>query len=173
MGLVASWEEFLERALVRYVAGVSTTSGYAPTPKFGIATDLNHAYQILSRDAGFNPDVNFLKVTDPKWVDSTADFIFSSHPFGILHANIWLLSCASDIRNRVAHESRKCKIAFKKTAIAFLQPTNNTLSQGFGPGALLEGPVLRHFPQRAIQGGLSHFDAYCAFFERLAKHIVP
>ena len=37
LGLYSSWEEFLERSLVRYVAGATTSKGYSPTPKYGLA----------------------------------------------------------------------------------------------------------------------------------------
>ena len=35
MGVVSAWDEFLERTLVRYVAGAVTDSGYAPTAYSG------------------------------------------------------------------------------------------------------------------------------------------
>lgn len=55
MGVIAAWEEFLERTLVRYVAGATTDSGHAATPKFGRATSISHAYELLSQDANYDP----------------------------------------------------------------------------------------------------------------------
>ena len=50
MGIIAAWDEFLERSLVRYVAGATTDSGYSPSHKHGRANNLTHAYRILSQN---------------------------------------------------------------------------------------------------------------------------
>ncbi|WP_296727818.1 hypothetical protein [Variovorax sp.] len=173
MGVVSAWEEFIERSLVRYVAGAQTDTGYAPIQKVGRADNIQHAYELLSQDSGYNPLKNYLKVSDAKWVRRTADFYFSAHPYSCLQSQTDFLKHASSIRNRVAHSSEKCRASFKDTAVYFLQPANGNLVQGFGPGALLLLPVQRHFSQQAIQAGLSHFDAYMDGYEVLANQIVP
>lgn len=173
MGMVAAWEEFLELVLVRYVAGAATASGYRPTPKYGLANSIQHSYELVSQDSRYDQFKDYLKVTDPKWVTQRADFFFSAHPFGVLTTKTDLIKHATSIRNRIAHESDKCKSDFKDTAIHFLQPTNNTLTQGYGPGKLLLEPVQRHFGQSVVQRKLDHFDAYTELFEQLANDIVP
>lgn len=173
MGVVASWEEFLEMALVRYVAGAKTKSGYAPTPKFGLAISIQHAYEVISNNAKYDPAKDYLKVTEPKWVTNTADFFFSVHGFAGVKASADLLGHATSIRNRVAHSSEKCRLEFKKTAIHFLAPPDDKLAKGYGPGDLLMEPVARHFGQLAIQQNKNHFMAYADLFEKLAVAAVP
>lgn len=173
MGMVAAWEEFLERVLVRYVAGAKTNTNYSPTPKVGKAKGIPHAYEILSQNPNFSPQKNFLKVTDVTWITKTADFLFTQHPFSCLTQKVSVLKHASAIRNRIAHDSEKCKEDFKKTALHFLQPQNGQLVQGFGPGALLRAPVRRDFDQVLIAQSTSHFDAYADLFRQLASNIAP
>jgi hypothetical protein len=173
MGVVSTWEEFLERTLTRYVAGAIADSGYRPTHKYGTADNISHAYEILSQDANYDPQKNYLKVSDPRWVWRMADFFFSSHPYGCLSQMADLLKAANSIRNRVAHDSEKCRVDFKATAVWFTQPAHNILKQGYGPGALLETAVQRHFGQQATQVGRNHFQAYMQLYEGLAMSIVP
>src|SRR4051794_9564130 len=60
MGVVAAWEEFLERSLVRYLAGARTASGYRPIPKHGAANNIQHAYELLSQDPNYDATRNYL-----------------------------------------------------------------------------------------------------------------
>ncbi len=173
MGLIASWEEFLERTMVRYVTGSRTNSGYVPTLKAGKANSIDHAYELLSMDPNYEPNKSYLKVTDTRWVRRVADFYFSAHPYGCLQNKTDLLRHASNIRNRVAHDSTKCKADFKKTAIYFLQPGNGQLPQGYAPGQLLSAPVQRHFGQLAINQEQTHLRAYADLFRDLSRQIVP
>lgn len=173
MGVVASWEEFLERALVRYIAGAKTKAGYMPTPKFGRATNLEHAYQVISGNSKFNNEKDYLKVSDPRWVTNTADFHFSTHGFSDVKLKSDLLGYATAIRNRVAHSSEKCRADFKATAIHFLAPPNGKLTRGYGPGDLLMATVARHFGQPVIQAGKTHFEAYLDLYKLLAGKVVP
>ena len=119
MGMIAAWEEFLDRSLVRYVAGATTNCGNSPTAKFGLANNIAHAYELLSQDNKYDPQKNYLNVTDPKWVWTTADFFFKKHPYSCLQSKADLLRHGSSIRNRVAHSSEKCRADFKNTAIIF------------------------------------------------------
>ena len=173
MGVVSAWEEFLERTLVRYAAGAKCASTYAPTPKFGLANSMDHAYIVLSQNPGFNSTKDYLKANDPRWVRSTAEFLFSTHPYGCLQNKTELIKHASSIRNRVAHNSTKCRADFKATAIYFTQPPNDTLPQGYNPGKLLLSTVTRHFDRHSIQQRISHIAAYFRMFELMADEIVP
>lgn len=173
MGMVSAWEEFIERSLVRYVAGAQTDGNYSPTHKYGQADTITHAYELLSQDANYDPEKKYLKVSDPRWVWRTADFFFQRHPYGCLQSKSHLLKHANSIRNRVAHDSLKCKAEFKATVLYFLQPHGGLLTRGYGPGILLLEPIQRHFSQQAVQGRLSHFDAYVDLYESLANAIVP
>ena len=173
MGLIASWEEFLERTLVRYVTGAKTANNYEPELKVGRANTIEHAYALLSMDANYNPDKSYLKVTDTPWLRKVADFYFSAHPYTCLQNQTNLLKNANSIRNRVAHDSTKCKADFKAVAIYFLQPANNKLTQGYGPAKLLLAPVQRHFGQAAVHQHKTHLAAYADLFRDLAKQIVP
>ena len=173
MGIIAAWEEFLERTLVRYVAGARTDRGYSPTHKHGRANSLQHGYKILSRDVNYDPKKHYLKVSDPKWVTTIASFYFRSHPYVSLESKAGLLKKANSIRNRIAHDSEKCKSDFRKAAVFFLEPPGGVLKQGSGPGALLQEKVQRHFSEQTIHVGRTHFQAYVELYETLAKKIVP
>lgn len=173
MAVVASWEEFLERSLVRYLTGAKTDRGYEPNLKVGRADTIQHAYELLSRDPNYDPEKSYLKVSDPRWVRTVSDFFFSSHPYNCLLNSTALIGHANSIRNRVAHDSTKCKAEFKATAIYFLQPQGDQLKQGYGPASLLQEPVVRHFGQNAIAQQQSHFDAYIDLYRQMASAIVP
>jgi len=172
MGVVASWEEFLELTLVRYIAGAKTESGYSPDPKFGQAPSLQHAYQALSSNPKYDPQKDCLKVSDPKWVTNSADFYFSQHGYAEVKAKSGLLLHASAIRNRVAHSSTKCKDDFKTTSLYFLDPPSGKLRQGYGPGDLLQETAQRHFGQPTIQARKTHFEAFIDLYQTLAGRIV-
>ncbi|MBU2801369.1 hypothetical protein HF288_06180 [Acidithiobacillus caldus] len=173
MGVIAAWEEFLERTLIRYLAGAKTNTGYTATPKFGRANNLGHAYELLSQDPNYDPSKHYLKVSDARWVWRTADFFFSQHQYKLLQSKCDLLSNANLIRNRIAHDSDKCKAGFKSAAIWFLQPTNGNLTKGFSPGELLLSIATRNFGNPLNGAGVSHFEAYMRTYEDLAKGIVP
>ncbi|QDU86631.1 hypothetical protein Pla163_37820 [Planctomycetes bacterium Pla163] len=173
MGVVSAWEEFLERTLVRYLAGASADSGYSPALKHGSANSLAHAYEVLSLNVDYNPQRDYLKASDARWVWRTADFFFSSHPYGALNNKADLLKNASRIRNRIAHDSEKCKSDFRVAALWFLQPANGQLTQGYGPGSLLLDTAQRNFGNQINQAGISHFEAYMRAFESLAGSVVP
>jgi hypothetical protein len=173
MGLVSSWEEFIERSLVRYVAGAQSSSGFSPKPKVGIADDIGDAYIRLTQDVDYDPQKKYLKTSDPKWIHKTGAFFFSKNPFICIKSKIELLEDANCIRNRVAHESIKCKTDFKKVAVKFLNIKNDRLTQGFSAGQLLLKTVERHFGQTSIDKKQSHFIAYASLYRSLAKEIIP
>ena len=160
MGVVSAWEEFLERTLVRYLAATVTDSGYSPDHKFGSANSIGHAYELLSQNVDYDPQKHYLKVNDPRWVIRTADFFFGHHSYSVLANEIALLRSAQAIRNRIAHNSEKCRSYFRDAALWFVQRRNNQLRQGYGPGALLVDTTSRHFNQQIIRGNCTHFIAY-------------
>lgn len=173
MGLVSSWEEFVERSLVRYIAGAQSKSGFSPKPKVGIADNIDVAYKHLAKEVDYNPQKNYLKTSNPKWIYENGRFFFSKNPFNCINSKIELLEDANKIRNRVAHESKKCKADFKKVAIRFLNITDDRLTKGFSVGQLLLKPVERHFGKAAIDKEHSHFTAYANLYKSLAKEIIP
>ena len=173
MGVVSAWEEFLERTLVRYLAAAATDSGYHPNPKYGSANSIGHAYELLSQNIDYDPQKHYLKVSDPRWVTRTADFFFSRHSYTVLENNIALLRAAQMIRNRIAHDSEKCRSDFKTSALWLIRPPNDTLQHGYGPGALLVDTARRHFKRQIIRSNCSHFIAYMELYESLANAIVP
>jgi len=173
MGLVATWEEFLVRSLARYLTGAKTDSGYKPTTKAGVAETISHAYALLSLDPEYKPAKSYLKLTDVKSLLCVANFYFSAHPYGCLQEHNEIIKYAIYVRNRVAHDSEKCKMDFKSAAIYFLCPPDGQLKQGYTPAALLQEPVRRHFGRQAVDLGKTHFCAYSDLFRQLAEKIVP
>lgn len=171
MGMISAWEEFLERTLVRYIAGAITTGGYRPALKVGQASSIEHAYQVISQKSNYDPEKDYLKVSDPGWVLSTCEFFFRVHPYGCIRNNADLIKKANLIRNRVAHHSTKCKTDFKTVALHFMQFQNGKLPQSYGPGNLLLEQATRHFGQQAQNG--NYFTACARRFEWMANQIVP
>lgn len=173
MGVLSSWEEFLERCLVRYMAGAGTTS-YTPSLKVGCADNIPHSYQLLSEQGSYDPSKDYLKISDTYWVLMKAKFYFDNgKPFDILQDLSEKINDANKIRNRVAHSSTKCKADFKKVAIKLLSINTGKLSQGFSAGNLLLSKADRHFGQSAKNRGITFFEAYMEFFEDTAKRLVP
>lgn len=172
MGVVSSWEEFLERTFVRYLAGAES-SNFKPILKVGRADNLKHSYQLLAGEPKYDSAKDYLKVSEPKWVLMKAKFYFKDgKPYDVLDRENDRLLDANKIRNRVAHSSQKCKNDFKEVAIKFLDIRNGTLIQGLGAGDLLLKPAERHFGQSAKDRRITFFAAYMEFYENLANKIV-
>jgi hypothetical protein len=173
MGMVAAWEEFVERVLVRYAAGALAAGGYAPTPNGKLSTSIDGAYILVSGKPNFDPKTQFLKVTNPNWVMATANRIFSKHFFGVLGGKSLLIEYASLIRNRVAHSSEKCRLDFKKTAVLFLRPPGGRLRQGYGAGDLLMESAAAVFSASVRSAQATNFGAFAATFSAMAQVMVP
>lgn len=173
LGIVSNWEEFLEASLVRYLAGATIANRNVINLKHGRAENLSHSRALLSMNPDYNANSDYLNFTNTRWLLKRADFYFASHPYTCLVNNNDLLKRATVIRNRIAHDSSKCKADFKDTAIYFLQPENENLIQGFGPASLLRSPVERHFGARAIQQNKTHIEAYFDLYRDLSGEIVP
>lgn len=176
LGLVSNWEEFLEQSFVRYMAGAKAKNGYAPKLRLGKASDIAHAYHVVSGDSKFDPTKNYSKFGAPKWViDSARIYFDSGSPYAPrMQAYIEPLESAVKIRNRVAHNSEKCREDFKKVARTHLglQP-NAKLTQGYSAGDLLMQAPVAIFNQKIKDKFDSYFETYCGLFTYLANQIVP
>lgn len=173
MGVVSSWEDFLEQTMVRYLAGAKSKSGFGAPHKVGLAKSILHAYRVISREAKYDPKRNYLSWTCPSEVLSRADFFFVGGapyhaPIQQFHANV---QRAISIRNRVAHASEKCKADFKIVACEFLNVAK--LTKSYGAGDLLQAPAARHFGKAVANSGKIYLEAYLDMFEAMAKKIVP
>lgn len=175
MGIVSAWEEFIERSLIRYLAGATTATGYSPQYKLGPASSLQHAYQALTGDPSHNPARHYVSWNDPGAVVNLALVFFEGgHPYhGPLTTRHQKFKDATKLRNRVAHQSDKCRSDFKEVALRFNGlPTNGKLKQGYRVGDLLLETAQRHFGQSAASRGLTFFEAYCEVFRTAAGQIV-
>jgi hypothetical protein len=169
MGIVSSWEEFLEQTLVRYLCGAKS-KGFLSL-RLSRCKSIHHAYQLLSSDPDYEPSKRFLNWNSPEQVVKKAALFLSG---GGTYSNALTtykeaLLYATRIRNRVAHSSSKASSQFIETAKTLLQ--SSRLTQGYRVGdLLLTSPKnVANIPL----GKSTYFDAYVQLFEQLAKSIVP
>jgi hypothetical protein len=89
-----------------------------------------------------------------------------------MHAYIEPLQAAVKMRNRVAHNSEKCRSEFKKVAKTHLalQPTA-ALKQGFSVGDLLLKKPVAVFNTKVKAKYQTYFAAYCDLYRYLALQI--
>jgi len=174
LGLVANWEEFLEQSFVRYLAGAKSKVGGSPPLRLGKASGISHAYHVLSGDPGYDPARNYSKFGEPKWVIDTARIYFETGaPYATrMTAYLEALQAAVKMRNRVAHNSEKCREDFKKIARTHLaiSPTAK-LTQGFSVGDLLMKKPVAIFSNKVKARYSTYFDAYCGLYRYLALNI--
>lgn len=173
LGVVSAWEEFLEQTLVRYLMGAQSSNGYAPTLRGNKALSISEAFRELAQNQQYHPARSYLNSGQPGWGIDQANRLFSAHSYQCIQNRIDLLRKAVDIRNRVAHRSRKSRTLFENAARWFLCPASGVLSQSFSPGALLGMPVQRHFGNTVSQTGSTHFEAYLDLYKSLAISIAP
>lgn len=173
MGLVSSWEEFLELSLVRYLAGAQSNSGFSPSGKNKIANSIPHAYKILSQNKKFDPKKQYLKKSGPSWVYDTGEIFFNENPFDCIHKNIERLKDATLIRNRVAHKSDKCRADFIGIAVKLLKFKDNKLPQGYTVGTFLQTKATSGFGKKSKSSNKNYFNAYADLYKCLAIKIVP
>ncbi len=173
MGVVASWEDFLEQVLVRYLAGAKTDSGYQPTLRMGATSGIAHSYEVIMGDPKFNPYKNYIGFGSPNDVINAAKlFLDHGQPFqNVIHPKIETLKNAVRIRNRTAHSSSKCITDFVDTAKKMLG--QDKLRQSYRPADLLEAKAERGFGNSAKDRGITYFEALMEMYEDLAKGIVP
>lgn len=172
--IVIGWEDFVEAVFVRYLAGASAPSGYVPSLRLAAAKSLGHAYQLASGDPDHDPQKHFISWNKWKNVEALARVFFDAgRPFTNVttHESQRLADCVI-IRNRVAHNSKKCKAAFIKTAKQHLnlQPTDK-LSKGYSSGRLLLHSSSNLFGANAVQKPF--FEHYLAIIRSCANRICP
>lgn len=175
LGLISSWEEFLEQSFVRYLAGAKADNGYAPELRMGKASDISHAYQLISGDPAFDPSRRYAKFGDPRWVISISKnyFVLGAPYATVLQPSLDQLQHAIQLRNRVAHNSSKCRNDFIKSAKRHLNiPAEGKLTQGYTVGDLLGAPANQLFGQEARDKYWTFFQAYNARLRSLAKKVV-
>lgn len=176
LGLVSAWEEFLERSFVRYLSGAKSESGYAAPLRMGKASSIEHAYHLISGDPDYDPSKNYSRFSEPKWVISTArNYMEQGAPYATrLQPNLQILQEAIRLRNRVAHNSSKCREDFKRSARVHLGlAADAPMVQGYGVGDLLTSPARLLFGQQARDRNWSYFQAYVGRFGALAASICP
>ena len=176
MGIVASWEEFLEQSMVRYLAGATSPSSREPVLRLGKCEDLSHSYQILTGKPSFDRTKHYISWIDPNEViDKASIFFVGGKPYSTaIRPFKSELAHAIKLRNRVAHSSLKCIADFKKTANYYLQP--GKVKQGYGLGDLLRQECRRDFtslPPMPAGATRNYFKAHIDMFKILADGIVP
>jgi len=174
MGLVASWEGFLEDVFIRYMAGAKTVAGYSPTLKSGACKSLSKAYEVFTGKPGFDPELNYLSWTDYSRVIKRAETFFrDGKPFSdISGADIHRIADAVIIRNRIAHASSKSKSQFKKVALRHFPGTGTKLPAGLNPGSLLMQSCNVNFSKQPDPKN-DTFYAYADLFARCVHTICP
>jgi len=172
--MAQSTEELIESTFVRYVAGAVAPSGAHPALRLGAASDIAHAYALIAGDPKHDPSSDYLSWT--KWKGTSAlavVFFVGGNPFASLDpTDQQHFANGLIIRNRVAHDSEKCKADFKALSLTHLgKPSNGTLFQGFNVGHLLTTVSNRGFGKTApMQAFFEHYhDAYV----RIGQHICP
>jgi hypothetical protein len=173
LGMVASWERFVEAIFMRYLAGAKYPNNNAPPLRIGPCSNLSHAYEVYTGALGFNIEVEFLSFTKwPKVVKEARIYFTDGRPFSqVKTTQIQRLEDAFTLRNRVAHGSTKSVEDFKTIARQFrgLQQ-NAALESGYSVGALLLEKAARGFGQPLTK---TYFEAYADMFRALADVLAP
>lgn len=176
LGMISSWEEFLEQSFVRYLAGATFGNNSGPTLRVGKSSSIAHSYHLISGDPTFDPSRSYSRFSDPKWVIAMSKNYFElGAPYAPqLHANLDILQHAIKLRNRVAHNSTKSREDFKQSALQHLgRPNNSSLPQGYSVGDLLLTKADRLFGQEAKDKRWEFFLAYGNRLRRMARQICP
>lgn len=176
MGVIGSWEEFLEQTLVRYIAGAKCDGGYKPSLRLGKASSIQHAYHLITADPHFEPTSRFIALSHPSTtIDLAKLFLEGGRPYAVaLQKKTDRLLDAVRLRNRIAHSSTKSREDFKLTARSFLNlGTHGKLTKGYRVGDLLTASAQRHFGLVAATQQKTYFEAFMMMFADLAEQIVP
>lgn len=157
---------------MRYLAGASTNSGYAPRLRLAACESLEHAYRVYSGKPTFDATRQYLDWREPTTVVNRArTFLYQGHPYtGPLTQYADRLKDATKIRDRVAHASTKAIEEFKTVARRL---RGGPLHQGYRVGDLLLSAATIHFGHDASTNGWTVFEAYRRIFEDGARRIVP
>lgn len=174
LGALAAWEEFVESVFVRYLADATSPGGYQARQRAGAAVSLQHAYELVAGQSGYDPQRHYLSWSSPSDVLARADiFFYQGQPFRAAFGH-WRerLQDAAKIRNRVAHASQKARREFKSVALKHLgKAKDGKLPQGYSPGDLLVEPADRGFGALGEQP--NYFIAYMNMFLDLSEKLVP
>lgn len=174
MSIVASWEEFLEDCMVRYLKGEVKHPANTAISKLGRLNSLDTAYKILG-GFKFNSSVDYLKFTNLSDVAKMADTYFTKHPFQFTPEEIDTLKNISIIRNRAAHNSEKCKNSFNKLVVKYLAGGVS----GYSVGLFLDGAPNTHIfssnqlTEFQTNNISKNFYAFIFVLEKLANKIAP
>jgi len=168
--MFSAWEEFVQSAFIRYMAGGVSVTGYAPTLRIGPCKNMVHAGQVLTQKSNFDFSSDYINWSSwEKVVDRANMFFKNGEPFASISGlRRERLKDAFIIRNRVAHLSEKCRAEFVTVAKKHLGV--GKLRRGFDVGELLLAPpkLFRPECERDI-----YFAAYMDLFMDLAGIIVP
>lgn len=149
---VIGWEDFVEAVFVRYLAGAESPAKYRPSLRLTAAKSLSHAFQLASGDPDYDPQKHYISWNKWKSVESLAKvFLDAGRPFtNITEQEKQRLGDCVVIRNRIAHNSLKCKSHFIEVSKTHLGlPATGKLAQGFSPGQLLLTSSNRLFGKNA------------------------
>lgn len=173
LAAVSAWEEFIEFAFTRYLAGAVSPGGFRPVPRMGVAQSVRHSYEVLSGEPGFSPERRYLNWSPDETIRRARIVFISGEPFtsAFQQYRERLDDCLT-IRHRVAHSSRKARQAFKKVAINLSGTPKPKLRQGYSVGELLISPANRGFG-RFGGAHVSVFDAYLSLLRSMAERLVP
>jgi hypothetical protein len=161
MQMVMAMEDLVEASLVRYLAGATSPSGYAPPLRLSTASSLGHAYQLLSGNPDHKAESQYLSWTD--WgatIKLAKVFLKDGEPFSSLTPlERSRLADSIKIRNRVAHFSGKCRSDFNAVARSYLGLSpEDKLKQGYMVGQLLVEKSNKHFgPSCGTKFYFKHF----------------
>jgi hypothetical protein len=176
MGAIASWEDFLEGCLVRYMTGAVSKNGYAPVLRLGPCDTVDHAYDVLSGEYDFNPAVKYMTWTNPKQIASLAKvFLKKGTPFAeVMIGAKDQLTTASKLRNRTAHASAKCRAEFAAAANRLRMHAKGTkLGKGTTVGSVLLESAGAFFGKPVPAAKVTVFTAYINLFSAAAQFIAP
>lgn len=172
LGMMASWEQFLEHTTVRYMVGARTRSGYSPRLRMAKCESLDHAYRVYGADPGYDPHRQYMDWRNPRVViDHAKLFFYQGQPYaGALGTFADRLADANKIRDRVAHASTKAGSDFKNVARRL---RGSNLHQGYRPGNLLLSKVSVEFGHKPHSASRTVFEAYERILTEAATRIVP
>ena len=140
LSCVSYWEQYLEDIFLAYMCGAKDVEGNGPQLLLGPCRSRSHALQILGAANGPGDPSRSLRWSDFKWVKHVASLFFKDgKPFtDVENEVVARLFDANDIRNRVAHDSAKARLQFKRVANRLRGfDVSTPLPRGFSPGELL------------------------------------
>jgi len=137
---VTGWEDLVEAVFVRYLAGSSSPNGYRPSLRLAPAKSLSHAFQLASGEPTYDSSRHYIVWNRWRAVEDRAKVFFEAgRPFtNVTDHEKQRLAASIVIRNRIAHNSAKCKRDFVGLAKEHLGlSADDHLPQGFSVGKLL------------------------------------